>query len=295
MGNETDTLEEDVQFEKDERLQEIEDRMKELYENKNRTPEEQAELDKLKVSRRKGFEGRLMKEKDIARREKERADRLERELEEARLEKNKQPVKKQLGSAETIQINGKEFYTDKGLLHLINSGEMTQDDAYAHQEERREERAVARIKQEQNQNTEVQVREDTKNEVLKEHPEFAPNHPKHNPDDPLFREADRIWRNGYHANPRGLKLALEEAKRLLNRDGKRPDLSEEFETTGNESPSVKRVSGEKKVVLSESEKDTAWSYYRTQKNPATGKSFTQAEAIEKATKSKQARLSTRRV
>lgn len=278
-------VEEDVLEEGEHSVQEQIDELKGLQ---TRTPEQEAQLKRLKtqaaVDKRIGVE--------VAKRhqEKERADRLEARLKE--LEEKQKPVEKKqpLNHAETIQINGKEFYTDRGLVQLVNSGSMTQNDAYEHQEERREEKAVARLKQDMQAQSESQIREEVKNKVLSEHPEFSPNHHNHNPNDPLFKEANRIWRNGYVNNPRGLELAIEDAKRILGRDYKRPDLSEELGVTRNQEPTNRTTEKSKKITLTDSEQELAWSYRRTMKNPKTGKTFTQAEAIEAAIKAKKDQL-----
>lgn len=276
-------------FEKDEELKETESRIRELRKKTDRTPEEETEFKELKRKHNNNLTSQIEEEKLRAKREEQRATRLERELEEL---KSKQVVReepKKLGTAETIQINGKEFYTDRGLTQLVQANQMSQEDAWAHQEERREEKAVARLKDEQNKTTNQSIYEETKNEVLKEHPEFAPNHPDHDPTDPLFKEADELWRAGLYSNPRGLKIALDKAKRLLGKDLKRPNLSDELGVTRSDEPASNKQGGEKKVTLNEAEKETAWAYYRTQKNPKTNKSYTMQEAIEIATKSKQNR------
>lgn len=271
--------------------QTIQEQIDELKALETRTPDQEALLKKLKnqaaVDKRIGIE--------VAKRhqERERAERLEQEIKELKAAQQKPVEKKQLGTAETIQINGKEFYTDRGLVQLVTNGSMTQEDAYAHQEERREEKAVARLKMDMQAQSENQIREEIKNKVLSEYPEFSPNHANHNPNDPLFKEANRIWRNGYVNNPRGLELAIEDAKRILGRDVKRPDLSEELGVTRNQEPTVRQGEKAKKVTLTDSEQELAWSMYRTQRNPKTGKSYTQAEALQLAIKAKEARQSRR--
>ena len=270
----------------------VQERINELKTIKEQSPEQKDELKRLKTQA--AVDKRIAVEVAKRHQERERAERLEQELRDLRAAK---PVEKKqpIGHAETIMINGKEFYTDRGLVQLVNSGSMNQDDAYAHQEERREEKAVARIKQEQHAQSEQQIREEVKNKVLGEYPEFSPNHPDHNPNDPLFKEANRIWRNGYINNPRGLELAIQDAKRILGRDHKKPDLTDELGVTRNEEAGTRVVDKSKKVTLSDAESETAYAFYRTQKNPKTGRSYTQAEAVETALKAKQARLQSRRI
>lgn len=296
MLPETETeLEEELGFEKDDDLKNQESRIFELRRKKDRTPEEEEEFSDLKKKHRGKLTAQIEEEKLRARREAERAERAERELEELRDKQNKPEKKQPVGNAETIQINGKEFYTDRGLVQMVNSGAMTQDEAYAHQEERREEKAVARLRQERQAETDAQIREEVKNKVLKEHPEFNPKHPDHDPNDPLFKEANEIWMAGLYNNPRGLEIALEKAKRILGRDYKRPDLTEELGVTRNQEPATRITEKSKKVILSEAEQELAWTNYRTQINPKTRKTYTQAEAIEKARLAKEARLNQRRV
>lgn len=269
----------------------VQDQINELKALETRTPEQEAQLKKLKTQA--AIDKRIAVEVAKRHQERERAERLERELQELKASQQKPKEKQSLTHAETIQINGKEFYTDRGLIQMVQSGQMTQEEAYEHQEERREEKAVARLKQDMQLQNDQQIREEVKQKVLAEYPEFSPSHPNHNPNDPLFKEANRIWRNGYVNNPRGLELAIEDAKRILGRDHKRPDLTEELGVTKNQEPATRITDKSKKVTLSDAEIETAWSFYRTQKNPKTGKSYTQPEAIQAATKAKESRLARR--
>lgn len=271
----------------------VQEQINELKALDARTPDQENELKRLKGQA--AIDKRIAQYTAKAHTERERAERLERELNELRAAQQKPSERKSLGQAEAMQINGKEFYTDRGLIQLVQAGTMTQEDAYAHQEERREEKAVARVRQDMQHQSDAQVREETKNKILNEYPEFSPNHANHNPNDPLFKEANRIWRNGYINNPRGLELAIEDAKRILGRDHKRPDLTEELGVARNQEPAGRITDKSKKITLNDSEIELAWANYRTQKNPKTGRSYTQPEAIEKARLAKEARSSQRRV
>lgn len=272
--------------------QTVQDQINELKALETRTPEQEAELKKLKnqaaVDKRIGVE--------VAKRhqERERAERAEHELEQLRLQHTNTVEKKPaLGQAETIMINNKQFYTDRGLVQLVQANQMSQEEAYEHQEERREEKAVARLKQDMQATSDQQIRNDTKEEVLREYPEFNPSHRDHNPNDPLFKEANELWQSGLHSNPRGLKIAIEKAKRILGKDVKRPDLSDELSVTRNQEPATRQGEKSKKVMLTDAETEMAWSFYRTQKNPKTGKSYTQTEAVQAAIKAKEIRQSRR--
>lgn len=263
----------------------IQEQIDELKALETRTPEQEAQLNKLKTQA--AIDKRIGVEVAKRHQEKERADRLEQRLAEIEAAQKKPVEKKNLGQTETIQINNKEFYTDRGLVQLVNSGAMSQDEAYAHQDERREEKAVARVRQDMQSQSNEQVRQQTKDEVLKEYPEFNPSHPNHNPNDPLFKESNELWQEGLYNNPRGLRIAIDKAKRILGRDYKRPDLSEELSVTRNQEPSTRINEKSKKIILNDAEQELAWSYRRTMKNPKTGKTYTQAEAIEAATRAKQ--------
>lgn len=286
----TDVIEEELLDQEEGKS--IQEQINELKALQTRTPEQESELKRLK--QQVAVDKRIAVEVAKRHQERERAERAEGELERLRSQSKVEPKRQPVGQAETVQINGREFYTDKGLVHLVNSNQMTQEEAYEHQEERREEKAVARLKQDMQQQSEAQVREETKKKVLNDYPEFDPKHADHNPNDPLFKEASRIWRNGYINNPRGLELAIDDAKRILGRDYKKPDLSQEFGVIRNEEPAARRDEKSKKVTLSDAEIETAYAYYRTTKNPKTGRSYTQSEAVEAATKAKQARQ-TRRI
>lgn len=266
----------------------VQEQIDELKALETRTPEQEAELKRLKAQA--AIDKRIGVEVAKRHQERERAERLEQELKELRAQQQKPTEKKILGQAETIQINGKEFYTDRGLIQLVNAGSMLQDDAYAHQEERREEKAVARLKQDMQANSDQQIRNETKEEILRDYPEFNPSHPNHNPNDPLFKESNELWQSGLYSNPRGLKIAIEKAKRILGRDYKRPDLSEELGVTRNQEPAGKITDKSKKITLTDAETELAWSYRRTMKNPKTGKTYTQAEAIQAAIKAKEDQL-----
>lgn len=269
----------------------VQEKIDELKGLETRTPEQEDELKKLKTQA--AIDKRIGVQTAKYHQEREKAERLERELQELRAEKNQNVEKpKILGTPETIKINGKDFYTDRALVQMVQTNAMSQEEAYAHQEERREEKAVARLKQDMQASSDQQVRNETKEEVLREYPEFNPSHPDHNPNDPLFKESNELWQAGLYNNPRGLKIAIEKAKRILGKDVKRPDLTEELGVTRNQQPAGRETTS-KKVILTEAEIETATSFYRTMKNPKTGKSYTPAEAIQAATRAKEARQSRR--
>lgn len=293
----------DIVADKDADIQETDSQISELLGVDKRTPEQEQELKELKQQRKNQVQERI-NELTKARREAERqrdyereeAERLRQELEEER--KRAKASKPTTGKYEQFEINGKMFYTDDALAQRVNDGVMTQSEAWAHQKAALKEEAKAELKadlkNESTVNETERVRQETINEVLKEYPHFNPRHPEHNPNDPLYKEASRLLNNGYASNPRGIKLAIDDAKRFLGLDKKRPDVSDEFSVTGSSAatPDTRR---EKKVEITEFEQEQAIRLYvfGARINPATGAVFTKKEAIEKAIKAKRDRLATK--
>ena len=287
----------DVVADKDAEIAETDSQIQELLDVDTRTPEQQKELDDLKKQRKGQVQGRI-NELTKARREAERqleqerleAQRLRSELEEAK----KVSKPKASNRYDQFEINGKMFYTDEALSQMVEDGKMTQAEAWNHQKAVIREEAKAELKKELKEESSIseteRIKQETIKDVLSEFPHFNPNHPNHNPNDPLYKEASRILANGYASNPRGIRLAIDEAKRLLNI--KRPDLSDDLSvaSSSNVSQESRR---EKKVELSDFEQEQAIRLYvfGGKQNPKTGKAYTKAEAIEKALKAKRERSS----
>lgn len=284
---------EDEIIDKDLALVENEEQIGELLKTKERTPEQEEQLAELKKQRSSLARERINELTKKQRQAELRAQQLEQELAEERRKKAEEREEVRFerptsSNREQITIGTKKFYTDKALSAMVQAGEMSQDEAWQHQQERIEEKAVLRIKQEKVNEDIEKVKQDTFNEVHKEYPHFLDTrHPDHNPNDPLYREAKRIYDNGYQFNPRGLKLAIEDAKKSLGITSKRPDLSEELGVTQNGAgaPPERKA---KTVELSEYEKDNAIRLYCLggMTNPKTGRPYTQAEAIQKAMNAK---------
>lgn len=293
----------DIVADKDADIQETDSQISELLGVDKRTPEQEQELKELKQQRKNQVQERI-NELTKARREAERqlerereeAERLRQELEEER--KRGKYNKPNAGKYEQVEINGKMFYTDEALSQRVADGVMTQSEAWAHQKAAIKEEAKAELKadlkNESTVNETERIRQETIKEVLEEYPHFNPRHENHNPNDPLYKEASRLLNNGYASNPRGIKLAIDDAKRLLGLDRKRPDVSDEFSVAGNSAatPDSRR---EKKVELSEFEQEQAIRLYvyGARINPATGVVFTKKEAIEKAIKAKRDRAASK--
>lgn len=268
----------------------------ELMKVDKRTPEQEESLKDLKNERKNLSKQRIGELTKKARQAEAKAEEKEEELRQLRAEREqfKQKEQPSAGKYEQITVNGKKFYTDEALGQMVQDGKMTQTEAWKQQRDVIKEEAKEEFYNEQkqfsNKNKDEEIRQETINDVLKEYPHFNPKHKDHDPEDPLYKEASRILNNGYLANPRGIKLAIEDAKRILGRDLKRPDLSDELsiQSGGGGAPESRKG---KEVTLSEFETQQAVRLYMYggKQNPVTGKAYTQKEAIEKALKAKRDR------
>jgi len=278
-------------------------RYKELLDKPERTEDENKELDQLKTKYSKRVQERIDKltwEKNREREEREKIEKEKAELEE-RLKKIESsiPPPEPIVKKETVEIAGKKFYTDEMLSSLVKAGKMTENEAYQHQQERIEEsaaeRAYQRMKNEQKQEEEKNVRKEDAQTVLKEYPHFSKDHKDFNPDDPLYKEAIRIYNTGYFANPRGLSFAIQEAKKVLGKVDARVDISDEHHVNFRGTPPEKEM--KKEIPLTEQEKEWAISQFVSagEINPDTKRRYTEAEACAKAQRAKNERLASRRV
>lgn len=276
---------EDVGIENE--LIDINDKISDLRSVKDQTAEQKAELAEL-VEKRKTrsqkridlYAGRAKAAEERARKAEEKALELEGKFTAA---EKRLPAEK--ASHQKVKFDGEEFYTDTSLRAMVSSGEMTEDDAWAHQEERRVAAAADRISKKNEKQTFESTRNKTISDVLGEYPQLNPQHPKYDPKDPLTAEVDRLLRNGYQFKPDGLRNAVDDAKRFLRLDAKKPDLSEEFGITRDGAAGQRTESKrEIKVDLLDWEAENAVRMYVNtgQVNLKTGKPYTKAEAIEKA-------------
>lgn len=261
-------------------------------------PEDKDKLDSLKEERQSRYDKRI-KIKDSERLAAlNRAEQAEKALEEERrLRKEAEAKPKEVSIVnDTVEHDGKKFYTDKALRSMVDAGELTAEEAFSHQEERREAKTLdtweSRQKARGSESEEKRTREEDRSSVAKDYPQFDPKHKDHDPEDPLFKKADELWREGYYANPRGLSLAINRAKEILGHTDARPDLSNELSVGRNRSGAERNSAG-REPVLSEQEKEMAVRLYvyGNVMNPKTNKTYTEAEAIQKfvANKAKNAR------
>ena len=223
----------------------------------------------------------------------EDAEKRAKDLED-KISKQARPVT----SLETINVGDKSFYTDKALKQMVEAGQLTDEEAYNHQQDRIQEvaadRAYQRIKIEGTREEEKKVRADDAKKVLSEFPEFDKKHPSHNPDDPLYKEWSRLYQRGYYANWNGASEALEDAKRILRYEKSKPDVSDDLSVHRSTNYASQEKGKEVKVEFSDYEKDLAVRLYRDKVNPATGRVYTEKESVDKAMKAKASRQAVRK-
>lgn len=271
-----------------------------LKEKKDVTPEEKEKLATIKEERTTRYQKRLDKLTWEKKNESEKAKKLEEQLEAQRKEleeiKSKQSKEsKPIIVEEYVEYSGKKFYTDKSLMSMVESKELSPEQAYAHQQQRLKAEIKDEMQKESQQkdqiNKNAKIWEDDKAAVLKEYPEFSPKHPNHNPEDPLFKLASEIYNDdfiveGQVVNPRALSLSIKRAKQILKTTDTRPNVSDE-QTIRR--PGSSASSGQEPVTLTQTEQDTAVRLYQSVINPVTNKFYTEQEAINKALKVKKAR------
>jgi hypothetical protein len=285
-------------IEKDEDLKATEQRIIELRQKKDRSPEEEKEFGDLKKHHRGRVEEQILSEREKAEAHQERAARAEQALEEAR--QRLQELQEQRdnrvsdtgnGESESVVINGKKFYTDEAINLRVQKGLMTQKEGWAMQRQAIIEEARAADKAEAPAEQWKRERLDALENVKKQGYGWMidDKDPKHNPKDPLFKMAQRLWEGGYKNEAKGPLKALEDAKEILGLNLKRQDMSDEFSIPKNNSASDSATQREKRVELSEIETSNAIRYWPTVTNPKTGKYYTEAEALVKALEAKRKR------
>lgn len=269
----------------DEKLVEIEEKIYDLRAVKEPTAEQREELQTLQTERK----SRLSKRTTVLLGRTKAAEEKARQAEERvrQLEERANKFEKSVAAPKTHQkvtFDGDDFYTDQALQSMVSSGEMTEQAAWDHQEDRRVAAAAERMSKKSEKQSFEKVRQETISSVLKEYPQLNPSNAKYNLDDPFTAEVDRLLRNGYQFKPEGLKNAVEDAKRNLRITDKRADLSEELSVTrGGGNSDTPRAKG-KKVELEDWEAENAVRMYVNtgMTNPKTGKIYTKVEAVEKA-------------
>lgn len=287
-------------IEKDEDLKATESRIVELRQKKDRTEEEEKEFKDLKQHHRGRVEEQILSEREKADAQSERAAKAEQALEDARRRlkeieerRNESSSSSTGGENETIMINGKKFYTEEALALRVEKGLMNRNEAWKIQRESIKEEAKAEMRGEAPKEKANEIRMKSLDYVKEQGYGWMidDKDPKHNPNDPLFKEANRLWLNGYQYDADGPRKALEDAKRFLGRDIKREDRSDELGIARNNSASESNSQKEKKVALTDIEQQNAMRWWTTIENPKTGRKYTETESLTKALEAKRKRLS----
>lgn len=267
--------------------EQVEKELKDLRGKQDVTAEEKEKLEILKEERQSRLDKRI-KMKDSERLAAiNRAEQLEKQLEEERKKREELESKNKKVSIvnDTVEFDGRKFYTDKALRSMIDAGELTAEEAYEHQQERIEAKVTERVIKRNIGNTKEEEERKTRAEdaekIARDYPQFNPKHPDHDPEDPLFKKANELWMEGYHANPRGLSKAIERAKEILGYTKERPDLSDEFSVARSKSTVDRSIPST--VALTAEEKDFYVRMYVMGNivNPKTNRTYTESEAIAK--------------
>ncbi len=198
-----------------------------------------------------------------------------------------------------VEIAGKKYYTDESLTSMVKSGDITDSDAFKLQQQRNKaelkQEVLSEIGEERKKAEGMKTRADDQEKVLAKYPHFSNKHPDFNPEDPLYKEVQRLWDNGYSTNPKGLSKAISDARKILRISDKTPDLSNEFGVNSASAPDKIR---EKEVEFSADEEEAAVRLYTmggATDNPRTGRPYTREEAIKKGKEAKQKRSESRRI
>ena len=275
--------------------EQISSKINELSGKQDITDVEKSELTNLKTERQTRYQRRLdeiKSDKKLAEyqleQEREKTRKLEVELEKSR----SRPEEPHIISRETVEAGGKRHFTDLALRSMIDAGQMTEMEAFNHQQERIQalaaDKALNILREEQEKVRKEESMKSALKYVFDKYPHWDRGHKNFNPDDPLFKQA-----NYYYLKGMGIKDAMEEAERVIGFNHTRPDVSE---TMNLHSPTTSSTfSDNEQKPLTEDEKDIAWRMYRDQVNPSTSRTYTQKEAEGKFIKARESRQATRRI
>lgn len=282
-------------------------RYSELSAKTDRSVDEEKELDKLKANyRRSAKEEIKFLRSSLAEAERkhgqasEEAKKLREEMESLKEDVEQIKTKRSPEVVEqTATFGGKQYYTDTALRSLIDTGKMSETEAWQHQRARDKAEIKDEILREQEVREEANERKHAvaaeAKKVLQKYPHFDKNHPKFNPDEPLYKKTVEIYNKGMHS----VAAAVELAEEILGFKAKGPDLSDELSLRGTGAPGDSRQKDEK-IELSKDEEEVAVRTYTMGSaefttNPRTGKTYTREEAIEKFRQAKTKRIKSRRV
>jgi hypothetical protein len=188
----------------------------------------------------------------------------------------------EISDADIIVAGGKKWYSDNALEIMTSKGEITESAAKAY-EKKRDRAMIAEevgqsLKKEYTKAEELKARQQDKDQALEKYP-FLKDH-----DDPRYKLANELWKEGYFANPRGMSLAAKRAEEAFKK--KDTELTPEerekrSKELGVEMPTPSPKPKPKEIELSEQEKEWAHQNWK-------GLSYQEAEA--KALKAKKRRM-----
>jgi hypothetical protein len=272
--------------------EQLEDKISELAKVEQPTEEQKQELQEAKDKKRDAVQRRIdeiTSEKKLRDYQIEQERQKNRELQE-RLEavESKRHEATVVTTPEYVEAGGQKFYTDTALQAKVTSGQMTESEAYSHQQERIKQEAADlaynRIKAETQKETVQTQRQKDMEKVLTKHPEWSKDHPRHNPNDPLFMKTVEIFNKGFASNPTGLSEAESLASQLLGRHAP-IDNTRDINLYSPSPPATIP----KEVTLTENDKQIAYDLYVKRGNvinPKTRRPYTEEEAYKKAAKAK---------
>lgn len=279
--------------------EQVEKELKDIQaKGKEASAEEKDKLSELKEERQTRYQKRIDKltwEKKQAEEDRERISKENDDLKRKQSEREAEREKpNNLDKEETVTISGKKYFTDAALKAMVQAEELTAEKAWEYAKKRDKEETKAELLDEIDNRgkakSEQAIRDEDIAEVMKEYPHFNNKHPDHDPSDPLYKLASEMWVDGYKYNPKGMTIAISKAKKILRLEEERPDVSNHH-SVGKSKVGVESAHSERTATLSPEEQDFAVRTYVMGNaiNPETGRTYTEKEAILKATKAKAAR------
>lgn len=277
--------------------EQLESQVTDLSKKDDRTADDDTQLETLKTERQSRYQKRIDKlsgkakyAEDQLASEREAREKAERDLAESKAAQLAIPVKP---IQDTVTIDGKAHYTDAALSQMIQAKQIDENGAYQMQQQRMTAEITANVRADltkaESKESDTRAREADKAKVFAEYPHFSNQHPDFNPKDELYQLTSEIYSDGYAAKPDGLSKAIKMAKRALGITSKTPDLSNEFSIQNSSESSDPNKQKDKEIVFSDQEKEDAIRVWTNEHNPATGRNYTENEAVEKAKKAKRGR------
>lgn len=286
--------------------EQLEEEIKALQDKEDVNDEEKENLEKLKSERNSRAQkkinelhGRLKSAEEEKGKFSQEAEAMRSEL--SSMKEELQRLKARPVDNKTVDVGDKQYYTDEALRTMIESNQMTEAEAYKHQQQRIKAEVKQELKEEmgvsEKQREEFAVRKSDSEKVLAKYPHFDKNSPNFNPNDPLYLKAVDIYSSGLNTNPRGLSKAVELAEEALGMKGKNPDVSDDLSVHSNRTAASGNRDNEKEVELSDDEMEMAIRMYHMAgvMNPKTKRVYTKDEAVAKFKEAKTKNKVSRRV